>query len=279
MTAAATCLLVLSLAAAGLAAPSEAPKRTLGLRTLFISCLDAGSQDEDSSGDFMSCLNTRVRESGGELRLLPGVTLSAENVDMSGNGQRAMSGNALKIALPWSETSARFFGGWNNPSLVLSGGESELDIGVEVDKEDQNAVATTGDEESGRVFLKGKKLKKVLIPLMIGLKLKSALISMLSYGAVIAMAAKALLLSIVAVAIAGIGAMRRMYKDYSDATVHSYSSYEPSSYSSSYHHRSYNTPMGQAVAPSNQVASVVSADATAQPNYASHDMTYAGYRQ
>jgi len=38
---------------------------------------------------------------------------------------------------------------------------------------------------------------------MIGLKLKSALISMLSYGAVIAMAGKALLLSIVAIAIAG----------------------------------------------------------------------------
>jgi hypothetical protein len=95
----------------------------------------------------MSCISEQLRGSGGELKIFPGVTLSAEDVNMSGNGQRAMSGHAIKVALPWTEGNARFFGGWNNPSLVLSGGESELDIGVEVDKEDPNQ---TGDDATGR---------------------------------------------------------------------------------------------------------------------------------
>ncbi|XP_059468366.1 uncharacterized protein LOC132192420 isoform X2 [Neocloeon triangulifer] len=270
------CLLLVLLAASGLASPTPSatdPKsRTVGLRNLFIGCLNSESESENGTGDFMSCLNRRLRDSGGELRLLPGVTLSSENIDMSGNGKRAMSGSALKVALPWPESSARFFGGWSNPSLVLSGGESELDIGVEVDKDEP---AQPGDEETGRA----KKLKKLLIPLMIGLKLKSALFSMLSYGAVIAMAAKALLLSIVAVAIAGIGAMRRMYKDYSEATVHSYSSYEPSYPSSSYHHRSYGSsqPLGAASNPLGNLAAAateVQAQAQQQPNYSAHDMAY-----
>jgi hypothetical protein len=95
----------------------------------------------------MSCVSEQLRGSGGELKIFPGVTLSAEDVNMSSNGQRAISGHALKVALPWTEGNARFFGGWNNPSLVLSGGESELDIGVEVDKEDPTQV---GDDATGR---------------------------------------------------------------------------------------------------------------------------------
>jgi len=55
----------------------------------------------------MSCISGQLRNSGGELKVFPGVTLSAEDVNMSGNGQRAISGHALKLALPWSEGSAR----------------------------------------------------------------------------------------------------------------------------------------------------------------------------
>jgi hypothetical protein len=120
----------------------QPPTKKISLRRMLVYCLDKQANEDTTTDDsrFTSCLADQLNESG-DVKLLPGVVLSSEQIEdttvMNPNGGRAMStGRSIKMSLPWSGGTARWLGGWGNPSLVLSGDTSSLDVAVELKKDD-----------------------------------------------------------------------------------------------------------------------------------------------